>query len=256
MEKNKRLILWGPRASKSAEENMKHSIICTATALAALSAGAITNGLAQQTDATTTATAVTNVTGTIKQLNYGSDGEVDGFLAGTNILLTFPSGICGGIESLGAAGNSITYSGTELTATSGFETVNVTSLTNTTTKVTYTAPTSNALTTYGPASGTVKQLNYADGGGIDGFVFAPASATSIFVSTGPNASTALTSLLTVGATVSVTGTASPSMSACSSTGALEAVNPSSLTIGTQTIVFSGGGGNHGAPGFGGPGGHH
>jgi hypothetical protein len=219
---------------------------------------------AQTTDATTTSTTVTSVTGAIKQLNYGPDGQVTGFLVGANILLTFPSGICGGIESLGVAGNSVTYSGTEFTATTGFETVDVTSFTNTTTKATYTAPTSNASTTYGPTSGTLKQLNYGPGGGIDGFLFTASGGTSsIFVSTGGNASSTLTTLLTVGATVSVTGTTSPSMSACSTTGTLEAVNPSSLTIGTQTVVFSGGGnhggpgpGGPGGPGFGGPGGHH
>jgi hypothetical protein len=42
------------------------------------------------------------------------------------------------------------------------------------------------------------------------------------------------------------------MSACSSTAALETVAASSLTIGSQTIVISGGG--FGGPGPGGPGG--
>jgi hypothetical protein len=239
---------------------MKRSITYTALSLAI-----VASAWAQvTTDATTTTTSttVTSVAGTIEQLNYGADGEVTGFLVGTNTLLTFPSGICGGIESLGVAGNSITYSGTEFTATSGFETVSVTSFTNTTTKASYTAPTSTASTTYGPTSGTLKQLNYGNGGAIDGFLFtATGGTTSIFVSTGGNASSTLTSLLTVGATVSVTGTTSPSMSACTSTGTLEAVNPSSLTIGTSTIVFNnGGGGNRGngpgGPGFGGPGGHN
>ena len=67
----------------------------------------------------------------------------------------------------------------------------------------------------------------------------------------------LSSLLTVGATVSVTGTTMPSMNSCSaSSSALQSVAASSLTIGGQTIVIAGAGaggpGPHGGPG--GPGG--
>lgn len=199
---------------------------------------------------TTTSTTVTSVTGTITQLNYGNGGEVDGFLIGTDILLSFPSNICGGLGTLGAVGNSVTYSGTEFTATSGFESVQVNSFTNNTTKATYTAPSSSSSTTYGPVSGTVKQLNYANDGSINGFLFT-ASSSTIFVSIGYTSSTTLTSLLTVGATVSVTGTTSPSMSACASTGTIESVNASSLTIGSTTVVIQSGGpggfGGHGGP---------
>lgn len=231
---------------------MKRSIYGTA-ALLAMCAGGALNGLAQQPDASTTATTVTNVTGTIAQLDYDSNGAVEGFLAGTNILLTFPTNICGGPGTLGVAGNSITYSGSETAATSGFETVVVSSFTNNTTKATYTAPAATSTAaTYGPTSGTVKQLNYAPGGAVDGFLFAASGSTaSVFVSTGQRASGTLTPLLTAGAAVSVTGTTSPAMAACTSTGALEAVDASSLTIGSQTIVIAGngnGGGN--GPGLG------
>ena len=90
-------------------------------------------------------------------------------------------------------------------------------------------------------------------GSIDGFVFTPSGGTaSIFVSIGARASDTLQPLLTVGGTVSVTGMTSVSMSACSSTGTLEAVDATSLTIGTQTIVIAGGGHN-GGPGGPGPG---
>jgi hypothetical protein len=56
---------------------------------------------------TTTTSTVTNVAGAIAQLNYGADGTVDGFLIGTNTLLTFPARVSGGIATLGAAGNSV-----------------------------------------------------------------------------------------------------------------------------------------------------
>jgi hypothetical protein len=218
-----------------------------AVALCLAWAGTTPNALAQPADAdAATTTTVTNATGTIALLNYGDDGEVHSFLIGTNILISFPTNICGGVSTLGIVGNSVTYSGTAVTAASGFESVRVSSFTNNTTKGTYTAPASTS-TAYGPTSGAVKQLNYAGDGSIDGFLFtASGSSSAIFVSTGGRASTTLTSLLTVGATVSVTGTTSPSMSACSSTGALESVDASSLTIGTTTIVIQGGGyGGHG-----------
>jgi hypothetical protein len=232
---------------------MKRSTILGAVASLAILVGSASNGIAQEATTTTT-TTVTGATGTITQLNYGSGGEVQGFLIGTDILLSFPGNICGGIGTLGLVGNTVTYSGTAVTATSGFESVQISSFTNNTTKATYTAPTSGS-TAYGPTSGTIKQLNYTGNGSIDGFLFT-ASSSTIFVSTGFSASTTLTSLLTVGATVSVTGTTSANMSACASTASLEAVNASSLTIGSQTIVITGGnggnGGGHGGPGGAGP----
>lgn len=236
---------------------MKRSFYGTAVLIAMCAASA----LAQGPDASTTATTVTNVTGTISQLDYDSNGAVQGFLIGTNTLLTFQAQICGGIGTLGAVGNSVTYSGSETASSSGFETVMVTSFTNNTTKATYTAPSSSSTTTtYGPTSGTIKQLNYAAGGDVDGFLFsASGSTTPIFVSTGERASSTLTSLLTVGATISVTGTTSAGMAACTSTGTLEAVVASSLTIGSQTIVIAGNGGGYGGgngPGGGGPGPGH
>ena len=234
---------------------MKRSIYSTAVLFAICASGAL-NGFAQSSDPSSTATTVTNVAGTIAQLNYDSTGSVNGFLVGTETLLTFPTNICGGIGTLGAVGNSITYSGSEVTATSGFNTVAVSSFTNDTTKVTYTAPTSSssAASTYGPTSGTLKELNYAAGGSIDGFVFAPTGASSsIFVSIGVRAgsNSTLTSLLKTGTSLSVTGTTSPGLAACSSTGTLESVDASSLTIGSQTIVIAGGGfggGNGPGPG--------
>jgi len=239
---------------------MQRLWIAGAFAVLGLGAGSLLNGQTYGAGGTsTTSTTVTGVTGTITQLNYGPNGAVDGFLVGTTTLLEFGHNLCGGISSLGAVGNAVTYSGNEVAATSGFETVQVTSFTNNTTNATYTAPSSTSTAAaYGPTSGTVKQLNYGPGGAIDGFLFTAGGASSaIFVSTGPQASSTLTSLLTAGATVSVTGNAPPSASACTSNGALEVVNATSLTIGSQTVVISGGGFGGGfGPGPGGPGPHH
>jgi hypothetical protein len=99
----------------------------------------------------------------------------------------------------------------------------------------------------------VKQLNYSPDGSIDGFMFLPSgSTTPVFVETGARSSATLQPLLTVGATVSVTGNTAPAeTSPCGVTGALTAVDATSLTIGSQTIVVTGSGN-----GPGGRGGHH
>src|ERR1039457_1710470 len=93
-----------------------------------LAASAVT-GMADNDHAPTT--TVGPVTAAITQLNYDeSGGMVNGFLVGTNVLLTFSKPVCGGIGTLGAVGNSVTYSGSAQTFTSGFQTVNVTLFTN------------------------------------------------------------------------------------------------------------------------------
>jgi hypothetical protein len=228
------------------------SILCAACVLSIMGARPTPlyaqwpGGPPQNSDAVTT-TTVTNATGTIAQLNYQSDGALEGFLLGADILLDFPMNVAGGVGTLGVVGNSVTYSGTAVTGSSGFQTVRVSSFTNNTTKATYTntTPTSTA---YGPVSGTVKQLNYGEDGSIDAFVFTPGGSTSaILVVTGPQASTTLKPLLTVGGAVSVTGATmtNPMSSPCAATGALTVVEASSLTINGHTIVITGGAGGRG-----------
>lgn len=172
-------------------------------------------------------TTVTAATGVVTQFNYS-----DGFVVGTNTLLTFPTTVCGGISSLAAAGNSVTYSGTAVTHSSGWETVTVTSFTNNTTSATYTKPTPGKPAAFGPESGTIKQLNYSDNGSINGFLLAP--STFVELLTPPNAT--LAPLLKVGATVSVTGTSEAPI-LCAPAGAPTEVVPSSLTIGTTIFKF-------------------
>jgi hypothetical protein len=226
--------------------------ICVATVLGLMGVQA-----QSESDATTTTTTttVTSVTGTITQLNYGSDGAIEGFLIGSTTLLAFPTNVTGGIGTLGAVGNSVTYSGTEVTTSAGFSSVRITSYTNNTTKVTYSSSTTTPTTTaYGPTSGTVKQLNFNGDGSIESFVFsASGSSTPLLVVTGPGASATLKPLLLSGTTVSVTGTeqAATPTSACVASGVLTVVHASSLIISSQTIVITGGNG-----GFGGGPGHH
>ena len=52
-----------------------------------------------------------------------SGGAVVSYLVGANTVLTFPTTVCAGVASLGAAGNAVTYSGTAITYSSGWEAV-------------------------------------------------------------------------------------------------------------------------------------
>jgi hypothetical protein len=241
---------------------MRHQIICCAPALFAIatlsSASMFAQDYGDPAASTGTTTTVTNATGTISQLNYGSDGSVEGFLLGTSTLITFPTNVAGGVASLGAVGNSVTYSGNANTNSSGFESVRVTSFTNNTTKATYSSSTAPTSTTYGPTSGTIKQLNYGDDGSIDAFVFTPSGGTtSILVETGTVTNSALKTALTVGAMVSLTGTTySPAASMCTVTGSLTVVDANTLVIGGSTYVITGGGLGGGNPGGPGRNGHH
>jgi len=187
--------------------------------------------------ATSTSTTVASVTSTIKQLNYSATGQVAGFLTSSSVLLEFGSGVCSGVGALGVVGHSVTYSGTARTSSNGFQYVGVTSFKNNTTGAAYTAPTkTTTFTAYGPTTGTIKQLNYAEDGSIDGFLFT-SGASTIFVATGrTNAS--LSTLLTVGGSLSVTGITQPPM-VCPTTGTITTVSASSLTVGGTTVVFRG-----------------
>jgi hypothetical protein len=227
---------------------MKHTTTCAVVLLAAAAIAAPAQ-TQDYTEVTATTTTVTNATGTISQVTYNGDGTVGGFLLGANILLTFPPNVAGGVGSLGAAGNSVTYSGAAPTNSAGFQLVLVSSFTNNTTKASYTSSTTPATTAYGPTSGSIKLLNYDLSGAVDGFVFAPSgSSTTILVETGPVASTALKAALTVGASVSVTGTTFTAVNMCTVTGALTVVDASTLVLGGTTYVITGGGGFGPGPG--------
>jgi hypothetical protein len=199
-----------------------------ATAVFTLLAGSAVTALAEHAPAVT---SVGPIPATIMQLNYGENGAVNGFVVGTNVLLTFLKPVCGGIGTLGTVGNNVTYSGTALTSTSGFETVIVSSFTNG--SITYPTATPPKPTAYPATTGTIKQLNYdAENGSIDGFVFTPTSGPQVFVDL-EHVSATLAPKLTVGTSLSVTGTLEPAPS-CAVIGSISTVVASSLTISGTT----------------------
>jgi len=218
---------------------MKHKPFLNASAVfLVLAAASAVTAMADEHQTNTPATPVGPVTASIAQLNYDeSGGTVNGFLAGT-YLLTFSKSVCGGIGTLGVVGNSVTFSGTTQTST-GIEAVNVTSFTNGT--ITYPpATTSTKPSAYPATPGTITQINYnPENGAIDGFVFTPTTGPKVFVDIGTPSAT-LAPLLTVGASVTVTGTLE-APGACAPTGTISEVDASSLTIGSTAYPI---GGNH------------
>jgi hypothetical protein len=106
------------RTLRMRRNQMKTALILQTAVLAAFASSAVN----AQT------TSVGPVTATITQWNYDQiGGVVNGFLIGTNVLLTFRQPVCGGLATLGNVGDSVTYSGVAHTFPSGFQIVDVTS---------------------------------------------------------------------------------------------------------------------------------
>ncbi|HUI79064.1 MAG TPA: hypothetical protein VLY24_14160 [Bryobacteraceae bacterium] len=213
---------------------MKHRKFLSAAAVLTTLAGSAMPAMAENKPAVPA--TVGPVTAAITQFNYDESGAgVNGFLIGTNTLLVFLQPVCGGVGSLGAVNDSVTYSGIAQTFPSGFQTVIVTSYKDG--AITYPPAAPPKPAAYAVTAGTIKQLNYGEAGFINGFVFAPSSGNPVFVDIG-EASATLTPLLTMGAAVSVAGVleAPP---ACAPSGAIAEVDATALTIGTKTHPIGG-----------------
>jgi hypothetical protein len=207
---------------------MKHGTFFRGAGLFSILVSGAVMGMAE--DTFTPPTPVGPVTASILQLNYSDlGGTVNGFLIGSNVLLTFLKPVCGGIGTLGTVGNSVTYSGSAFTSKSGFQTVNVTSFTNGTIKYPPVATPSKP-TAYSSTPGTIVQLNYeAESGDVNGFVFKPTSGPTVLVDIG-FANATLTPLLKVGAAVTVVGTLEATPQCAPPVGTIPEVYASSLTI--------------------------
>lgn len=228
---------------------MKLSLNLSTLALAAmLSATAFTaqagrgaHNVVTSDASTTTGTAVTSATGTIVQANYNDQGVIDGFIVDTSTLLKFPGRVCGGVTTLGAVGQAVTYSGTAYAnATTGISAVRVSALTNTSTSATYTAPVTPTSTAYAATDGAITRLNFDTAGGINGVLFTPTgSSTPVLVKFGGSVrDTTLIPLLVVGAAVNVVGTTTTGETYCG-TAAVSTVRATTMTVGGTAFTFSG-----------------
>jgi len=212
----------------------------TTLAAAALLSAVAGTAFAGSTSTTTTVTTTTvgPVTATITALNFDeSGGRVNGFMVGSNVLLTFPKPVCGGVGALGAVGNTVTYSGTSSAYTS-MQVVRATSYTNGT--ITFTPAVRTPDATYAITAGTITQLNYsAHDGAVNGFVFTPTTGDKVYVSF-RSVSTTLAALLTKGAAISVTGTLQAA-DPCLPAGTISEVEATTLTVGGTAYPVGGNG---------------
>jgi hypothetical protein len=212
-------------------------ILFVSAAAVVLFTGSAVAAQPEETFSFTAPTPVGPVTTTVTQVNYDeSGGTVDGFLAG-NYLLTFAKSVCGGTGTLAGAGNTVTFSGTTRSTTTGVEVVNVTSFKNG--SITYPpVVTPTKPSAYAATAGTITKLNYnPDNGAVNGFLFTPTTGAEVFVDVG-NPSATVVALLKVGTAVTVTGLLEvPGV--CAATGTISEVDASSLTIGGTAYPLNG-----------------
>lgn len=186
-------------------------------------------------------TSVGPVTGTITALNYDADGRtVNGlFIGATNTMLTFERPVCGGVGSLGKVDDSVTYSGSEVSFSSGFNSVRVTSYTDGSITYSHTTP-ALAPTRYALTAGKIKALNYDPrDGAINGFFFTPTTGPEAFVDIGHvNGTVAGLLAGAVPVALSVTGAELPPPP-CAKTAPIGVVVASSLTIGGAVYAVGG-----------------
>jgi len=143
-----------------------------------------------------------SASGTISQLNYGPEMEVTSFLVNGNTLVTFPPHVGLTVGSVLKSGESVQVTGYSSTTPTGMQRIELVSLSAE--GRTFSIPQLGQFTSYN-GSATVRQLNY--NGDVDGFLL----SNNVFVKTPPPFSATLTSIVSVGSQVSVTGYAHQAM---------------------------------------------
>jgi len=142
--------------------------------------------------------ALTSVSGSISQLNYGREMEVTSLLVNKNTLVTFPPHVGWTVSSVLRVGENVQVTGYGTTTQTGMSRIDLVTLTAA--GRTFSVPQPGQFTSYN-GSGTVTQLNYNREGEVDGFVL----NNGVFAKTPPPFSQTLTSMVTVGSQVSITG---------------------------------------------------
>ncbi len=145
-----------------------------------------------------------SVSGAISQLNYGPEMEVTSFLVSGNTLVTFPPHVGCTIGSVLKSGENVQVTGYGSTTPAGMQRIELVSLSAE--GRTFSVPRPGQFTSYN-GSATVRQLNYNREGDIDGFLL----SNRVFAKTPPPFSATLTSMISVGSQVSITGYAHPAM---------------------------------------------
>jgi hypothetical protein len=140
----------------------------------------------------------TSVSGSISQLNYGPEMEVTSFLLNGNTLVTFPPHVGWTLNSTLKAGENVQVNGYGGATANGMQRIELQTIS--VGGRTLSVPQPGQFTSYN-TSGKVTQLNYNREGDVDGFLL----DSGVFAKTPPPFSTGLSSMVSVGSQVSVTG---------------------------------------------------
>jgi len=139
-----------------------------------------------------------SVSGAISQLNYGPEMEVTSFLVNKNTLVTFPPHVGAVLAPVLNSGENVQVTGYGNPTATGMQRIELVTI-NADGK-TLSVPQPGQFTSYNGAA-RVTQLNYNREGDVDGFLL----DNGVFAKTPPPFSATLTSTVSVGSQVSVTG---------------------------------------------------
>ena len=148
----------------------------------------------------------TNVSGTISQLNYDREAEVEGFLLSNNTLVHLPPRAATRIGVTVRKGDNVQIAGFAQTSPSGLQSIEAQSIQDRTSGKTLTVPQPGAAAPFS-GSGRIQQLNYGADGAVNGFVLDNGALATV-----PPFSASNPSSIRVGAPVSYSGYARSTMS--------------------------------------------
>lgn len=165
-----------------------------------------------------------SVTGTVSQLNYGPEGEINGFVCSNGVLLHIPEDWAPRLENVTHAGQSVRAQGYVMTAASGMQVIDVQTLSMAGRSFSVVQPSQPA--PYA-GNGVIQRLNYGPQGEINGFV----CSNGLFAKTPPYGANN-DSVLKPGANIALSGFAH------TTTLGKTVVDVQSITVNGQTIALN------------------
>jgi hypothetical protein len=145
------------------------------------------------------------MSGTISQLNYNPDGDIEGFVVNGSTLVHLPPPMLRAAEGL-HKGDGIEVQGLEHSSGAGLSVLEAQSIQDRTSNKKLALPSPGGPAPY-TSSGKVQQLNYGPDGAINGFLLDNGTLATM-----PPFSASQPSAVRVGSSVSVAGTARATMS--------------------------------------------
>jgi hypothetical protein len=166
--------------------------------------------------------AMTSVSGSVTQFNYGPDAQPESFILNRNTIVHFPPDLGCAISGMIRIGDTVKVDGLASTNNYGTQSLELQNLNDSTTGRQFTIPQPWLATAYS-GSGTIRQLNYGPQGEINGFWL-----NNVLVHI-PPLTPGTSQSLQIGATASVSGYAHHTLNNKT------AVDASSLTVNGQSI---------------------